>query len=81
MVQKDGRDFSPFSTKLRLHEHLKSHSQKKARRFYSPGFHSGAGERARTVDLNLGKVPLYQLSYTRLGLPILKPRPQVSSSY
>ena len=25
----------------------------------------GAGERARTVDLYLGKVPLYQLSYTR----------------
>ena len=27
----------------------------------------GAGERVRTVDLYLGKVPLYQLSYTREG--------------
>ena len=26
---------------------------------------SGAGERVRTVDLNLGKVALYQLSYAR----------------
>ena len=26
---------------------------------------NGAGERARTVGLNLGKVALYQLSYTR----------------
>ena len=25
----------------------------------------GAGERVRTVDLNLGKVALYQLSYAR----------------
>ena len=26
----------------------------------------GAGERVRTVDLNLGKVALYQLSYARI---------------
>ena len=26
----------------------------------------GAGERVRTVDLNLGKVALYQLSYARM---------------
>ena len=26
----------------------------------------GAGKRSRTVDLNLGKVALYQLSYSRL---------------
>ena len=26
---------------------------------------SGAGEEARTLDLNLGKVALYQLSYSR----------------
>ena len=27
--------------------------------------HSGAGKEARTPDLNLGKVALYQLSYSR----------------
>src|SRR5476649_275317 len=27
---------------------------------------SGAGEESRTLDLNLGKVALYQLSYSRL---------------
>ncbi len=27
---------------------------------------SGAGKRVRTVDLNLGKVALYQLSYSRM---------------
>ena len=29
----------------------------------------GAGNEARTRDLDLGKVALYQLSYTRLLLP------------
>jgi hypothetical protein len=28
-------------------------------------FEFGAGKRSRTVDLNLGKVALYQLSYSR----------------
>jgi hypothetical protein len=27
----------------------------------------GAGEESRTLDLNLGKVALYQLSYSRIG--------------
>ena len=27
---------------------------------------SGAGEESRTLDLNLGKVALYQLSYSRI---------------
>ena len=31
---------------------------------------SGAGEEARTLDLNLGKVALYQLSYSRLGTTV-----------
>jgi hypothetical protein len=30
----------------------------------------GAGEEARTLDLNLGKVALYQLSYSRIGASI-----------
>ncbi len=30
----------------------------------------GASEEARTLDLNLGKVALYQLSYTRLEHPL-----------
>jgi hypothetical protein len=29
---------------------------------------SGAAEESRTLDLNLGKVALYQLSYCRFGL-------------
>src|SRR5476649_1164628 len=29
---------------------------------------SGAGEESRTLDLNLGKVALYQLSYSRIGV-------------
>ena len=28
---------------------------------------SGAGEGTRTLDINLGKVALYQLSYTRIA--------------
>jgi hypothetical protein len=28
---------------------------------------SGAGEESRTLDLNLGKVALYQLSYSRVA--------------
>ena len=32
---------------------------------------SGAGEESRTLDLNLGKVALYQLSYSRIGAIIL----------
>jgi hypothetical protein len=31
-----------------------------------PFFRTGAGEEARTLDLNLGKVALYQLSYSRI---------------
>ena len=31
--------------------------------------HSGAGNEARTRDLDLGKVALYQLSYTRSDIP------------
>src|ERR1700694_5552285 len=30
---------------------------------------SGAGKESRTPDLNLGKVALYQLSYSRVGQP------------
>jgi hypothetical protein len=30
--------------------------------------HSGAGEESRTLDLNLGKVALYQLSYSRFAM-------------
>ena len=32
-----------------------------------PFFQSGAGEESRTLDLNLGKVALYQLSYSRIN--------------
>jgi hypothetical protein len=31
-------------------------------------FELGAGEESRTLDLNLGKVALYQLSYSRNGV-------------
>ena len=32
-------------------------------------FKFGAGEESRTLDLNLGKVALYQLSYSRDNRP------------
>ena len=31
----------------------------------------GAGDGIRTRDINLGKVALYQLSYSRLGVPFV----------
>jgi hypothetical protein len=36
---------------------------------------SGAGNESRTRDLNLGKVALYQLSYSRVLGPDYKPDP------
>ncbi len=35
-------------------------------RLVPEGLESGAGNEARTRDLNLGKVALYQLSYSRM---------------
>jgi hypothetical protein len=32
-----------------------------------PFLNTGAGEESRTLDLNLGKVALYQLSYSRIN--------------
>ena len=37
-----------------------------------PGFASRAGNRTRTGDPNLGKVVLYQLSYSRMGDAVTK---------
>ena len=34
----------------------------------TPILESGAGEGIRTLDINLGKVALYQLSYARIDL-------------
>ena len=36
---------------------------------------TGAGEESRTLDLNLGKVALYQLSYSRIGVMIYSANP------
>ena len=36
-----------------------------------PTLKTGAGEESRTLDLNLGKVALYQLSYSRIGAWLL----------
>jgi hypothetical protein len=36
---------------------------------YWAGFEIGAGDEVRTRDLDLGKVALYQLSYSRLSQP------------
>jgi hypothetical protein len=36
---------------------------------------SGAGEESRTLDLNLGKVALYQLSYSRMEPYIITETP------
>ncbi len=44
-----------------------------------PFFVFGAGNQVRTGDLNLGKVALYQLSYSREGLCILAARSRLSS--
>ena len=41
---------------------------------------SGAGNETRTRDLNLGKVALYQLSYSRLGGEILQPNAGLSTA-
>ncbi len=40
-------------------------NNKKGEAFASPLFEFGAGDESRTRDLNLGKVALYQLSYSR----------------
>ena len=37
----------------------------------SPLQNTGAGKESRTPDLNLGKVALYQLSYSRVGQPFI----------
>ena len=39
----------------------------KRQHFYTLLFSIGAGKEARTLDLNLGKVALYQLSYSRIA--------------
>jgi hypothetical protein len=46
---------------------------------FSP-LHSGAAEESRTLDLNLGKVALYQLSYCRFVLH-LEARAGVEPTY
>ena len=38
----------------------------------------GAGDRIRTGDIDLGKVALYQLSYSRVGAPIRRENPDYS---
>ena len=45
---------------------LKARSNAKRAATWLPFFNTGAGEESRTLDLNLGKVALYQLSYSRL---------------
>ena len=54
---------------------------KKARLNRDGLFEAGAGERVRTVDLNLGKVALYQLSYTRDEAYIVVSELQVSRQF
>ena len=45
----------------------KPHGHKKGKPLRTSLFYlSGAGEESRTLDLNLGKVALYQLSYSRV---------------
>ena len=43
----------------------KGSNQKGKRAGFPFVLNSGAGEESRTLDLNLGKVALYQLSYSR----------------
>ena len=44
-------------------------------------FENGAGEETRTLDVHLGKVVLYQLSYARERAVRSKPRPVPVNSY
>ena len=48
--------------------YLADPENEKAPRFLSGLRASGAGNRARTDDIQLGKLTLYQLSYTRMGV-------------
>ena len=44
----------------------------------------GAGDRIRTGDIDLGKVALYQLSYSRIGRrqdPLSRPKRTLSNSF
>jgi hypothetical protein len=50
-----------------MRNHRTHHSEKKGEASGFPLFVSGAGEESRTLDLNLGKVALYQLSYSRIA--------------
>src|SRR6267154_5385099 len=51
----------------RPHKHLAGRwfVKKMGKPFRLPRLHRGAGNESRTRDLNLGKVALYQLSYSR----------------
>jgi hypothetical protein len=44
-----------------------SDSPQKREAFRFPFWKNGAGKESRTLDLNLGKVALYQLSYSRIS--------------
>jgi hypothetical protein len=39
-----------------------------------PFLRTGAGKESRTLDLNLGKVALYQLSYSRISAKKIAPK-------
>jgi hypothetical protein len=61
-----------YSLLLALHESIASFynrclTLKTKGSFVSFLSESGAGEESRTLDLNLGKVALYQLSYSRVN--------------
>jgi hypothetical protein len=44
--------------------------RKKGKHQASLSAQTGAGKESRTLDLNLGKVALYQLSYSRISPPL-----------
>ena len=48
-----------------LHNHSATPPEERLRRLPDEGRKFGAGDESRTRDLNLGKVALYQLSYSR----------------
>ncbi len=45
---------------------------KKGKRLAFPSYETGAAEESRTLDLYLGKVSLYQLSYCRMRAQIIQ---------
>ena len=71
---------NPVHNRFAIAPHLFYHRRHRPRRNRRIGRKSGAGEESRTLDLYLGKVSLYQLSYSRMKrVRIIKACPWLST--